>query len=477
MNQAIRQAARPRHLMPWLIATSVLALAFLLGQRASPLWLGLLAAGIAGVVLLTRPVLGLPALMLAALVVPIEISTGTEVKLNAASLMVPVLLGIWLLDAVRRRRIRVAPSRANLPLALFLLAGLLSLLIGRATWDPIVPVHSNFLLVQLAQWAIFAFSALAFWLAGNLLCDEIWLRRLTQSFLLVGGLLAIAIVILGMGALVGRFSTVATIRAPFWILLAGLAGGQLLFERRALSPWRAFLIVVLLAVLVYAFRLQQEATSNWVGVGAVAGVLVWLRWPRLRLPIVVFFMALLLLGVLIPNIYQFAGGDAEWHLSGASRLVLIERVVGVAMRNPITGLGPAAYRPYANMAPLQYGQAFWIKPQINSHNNYVDIFAQTGLLGLGLFLWFIAEVGWLGWRLHQRYQQGVTAGYVNGMLAALAGIVVVMLFLDWFLPFVYNVGFPGFQASLLVWLFLGGLVAIEQWPPSSSQTSEPEHRR
>jgi len=27
---------------------------------------------------------------------------------------------------------------------------------------------------------------------------------------------------------------------------------------------------------------------------------------------------------------------------------------------------------------------------------------------------------------------------------------------------VYNIGFLGFQASVLVWLFLGGLVALEQ---------------
>ena len=40
--------------------------------------------------------------------------------------------------------------------------------------------------------------------------------------------------------------------------------------------------------------------------------------------------------------------------SGGSRLVLIERVFDVTMRNPITGLGPAAYRPYANMKPLRY---------------------------------------------------------------------------------------------------------------------------
>ena len=32
---------------------------------------------------------------------------------------------------------------------------------------------------------------------------------------------------------------------------------------------------------------------------------------------------------------------------------------------------------------------------------------------------------------------------------------------DWFLPFVYNIGIAGFRASVLGWLFLGGLLAME----------------
>ena len=42
----------------------------------------------------------------------------------------------------------------------------------------------------------------------------------------------------------------------------------------------------------------------------------------------------------------------------ARGLVLIERVIEVTMHNPITGLGPAAYRFYARMTPLAYGGAF-----------------------------------------------------------------------------------------------------------------------
>ena len=46
------------------------------------------------------------------------------------------------------------------------------------------------------------------------------------------------------------------------------------------------------------------------------------------------------------------------------------------------------------------------------------------------------------------------------------GALIIMALADWILPFVYNIGFPGFQASVLVWLFLGGLVFLESLPPN-----------
>ena len=33
---------------------------------------------------------------------------------------------------------------------------------------------------------------------------------------------------------------------------------------------------------------------------------------------------------------------------------------------------------------------------------------------------------------------------------------------DWLLPFVYNVGTNGYRASIIGWVFLGGLLAIHQ---------------
>jgi len=440
----------------------VLLLAYRQGSYPSSRFLNLLVAAGGAVLLLQHQELGLYTLVVAALAVPMQFGTGTEVMLNPATVLVPALFALWVLNGLLRRELRLVPSRITRPLALFLLAGLLSLGLGYVTWAPTVPRPRNILLVQLGQWAIFAFAGGAFLLAANLYKDERALRRLVFFYLVVAGGLGLLRIAPGAGDVFARLSTGAVDRAPFWMLLTALAGGQLLYNAELGAGWRLFLLATLAAVLVYSFRLQQETVSNWVGVAAVAGILVWLRFPRLRWLVIPAVIILSLTGVLFRAVYGFAGGEQEWDVSGGSRIALTMRVIEVTLRNPLTGLGPAAYRAYAATKPLAYGRALWWVPAVNSHNNYVDLFAHVGLLGLGLFLWFMAELGILGWRLHGRKRSGFLAGYVDGMVAAWAGAMVLMVLADWFLPHVYNIGFQGFQASLLVWMFFGGLVAVEQ---------------
>ena len=68
----------------------------------------------------------------------------------------------------------------------------------------------------------------------------------------------------------------------------------------------------------------------------------------------------------------------------------------------------------------------------------------------------------LGVNLRTAYSHGFASAYVNGSLAAGLSALVMMALADWILPHVYNIGFPGFQASVLIWLFWGGLVALQQ---------------
>jgi hypothetical protein len=265
-----------------------------------------------------------------------------------------------------------------------------------------------------------------------------------------------------VGGLIEGFTTEAITRAPFWVLLAGVAGGQWLFNGELSLRWRAFLLAILGISIYYAFELQREGASNWVGLTVTGAVLGWLRWPRLRWLFVGILLALGVTGLLFPAVYSFAGGDEEWVSSGGSRLALIWRVMEDTLRhNPLTGLGPAAYRAYGAIRPLQYEHIVWMLPRISAHNNFVDIFGHMGVVGVALFAWLMTAIARAGLSLRRRALSGFAAGYVNGMLAVWAGCLAVMLLADWILPFVYNIGFPGFQASVLVWLFLGGLVALQ----------------
>lgn len=450
-----------RTLWRWTTVAGALFGAYYLGGRPSALWLFAVVLAGGGLAMVLRPILGLFALIPTALLFRLQISTGTDVPITAAAALAPLLIGVWILDMLHRGKVPMATSRVNPPLVLFLLSGLLSLVIGNATWDPGVPRTEHFYLVQIVQWGIFATSAGVFWLAGNAMRDQKWLQWLTWAFLLIAGSLVILRVVPFGELIVNALVTEAFVRAPFWVLVFSLAAGQLLFNDTLLQLQRAFLATVLIATVFYVIVLTRENASQWVGVAVAAGILGWLRWPRLRWPLVSAIAVLAIVGVLVPTVWDFAGGDQEWNTSGGSRLALISRVIEVTMRNPITGLGPAAYRPYTMLTPLPYGNAYWIRPLISSHNNYVDLFSHAGLLGLGLFLWFMGELAWLSWRLRVRYPTGFAGGYVYAMFAAWGGIMVIMVFADWFLPFVYNIGFDGYQASILVWMFLGGLVALE----------------
>jgi O-antigen ligase len=439
-----------------------LASAAILGYRSSPIGVAVIIGPAGLVVLLRKPLIGLFLLITVALLGPIAIGTGTEVSLNLAALLVPALFIIWLVTRMNQHDVRLSPSPTTRPLILFLALTMLSIFIGNLIWDPTVPRSSNFIIVQLAQWGLFAFSAFVFWLVGNMIQHEVWLRRLTAAFLVVGGALAIIEMLPQGPTLLFSVATFAMNRAPFWALLTALAAGQLMFNRDLSKRWRIYLIVILLAVLSYAFGEQRATASNWMGVVVVLGVLVWFRLPKWRWLAMSALAVLAASGILFQSIFSFAGGDAEWEESGGSRLVLIERVLEVSMRNPITGIGPAAYRPYSATRPLQYERAYWLVPTVNSHNNYVDIFSQTGVIGLILVLWFMIELLRVAWKLQARYRDGFVGGYVASMLGVWFSIMVIMALADWFLPFVYNIGFPGFQASVLVWMFLGGLLFLEQ---------------
>jgi hypothetical protein len=239
----------------------------------------------------------------------------------------------------------------------------------------------------------------------------------------------------------------------FWTWLVALAFSQAVFNRQLAMPRRMALGLLVTATLAVALLQGRDWTSGWmpplVALLAVLGVAA----PRLAL---FGTVPALMIGFLRSERIRglLLGGDNDYSLS--TRVEAAQIVLNIVQQsNPVLGLGPANYYWYTPLFPIR-GYAV----QFNSHSQYVDLIAQTGIVGLLCFFWFAAALGWVGWRLRTRAPAGFAQAYVYGALGGLAGTLVAGGLGDWVLPFVYNVGFQGFRASVIGWLFMGGLVAV-----------------
>jgi O-antigen ligase len=441
------------------IVGAVLFCCAIAGRWASPYLLVASIATAALLMILPRPWIGLAILPVIAMAVPFEIQASTSVAVNAAVWMVPLLLGVWVLDMLRRRELRLVRSAANAPAFTFVLAASLSLALGNIYWDPFVPRPGNVLWVQLGQWSILVFSMLALWLGANLLADVGALKLVTYAYLVTGGGLAILHTLPVLGPVIAEVKPPGATTSVYWVWLSALACGQLLFNRRLPPAAKLFCVLVLAALWTFAIGPLRMWMSGLVPMAVALAMLVALRFRRRA--IWVFLVIGLVAAVLFPLAYQELGWRQELEVSGAGRLEHYQIVLQFAMRHPWFGLGMAAYRHYSWTVPVLIQETLYRGAQVSSHNNYIDIFAQMGVVGLAVLAWLALIIGRIGWRASRRFTEGFEGAFANAALAGLVGSLVSAAFGDWVLPFVYNIGLPGFRSSVMAWVFLGGLIALE----------------
>jgi len=450
------------------IIVLTLVAAAVVAPAAPRMLLVLLGAGFGLLVLLREPSWGLVALAGLSFTLPLTIGTGTEVSLTAPVLLIPAVALAWLAGSLGRHSVRLRSSPATLPLLLFVGSSLLSLVAGTAYWDPMVHRPANLVFVQLGQIAIFVLSAVAFLLPAELARDERWLQVATFVFIGTGSIVVLQYLIPGIWSIGGWSIAGQANTAMLWTWLGAMAAGQLACNNRLSAAVRLALAAVLLGSAYVVWVVQREWLSGWVPFTVAVLAVLWLRvWRSRRTLGIVLAVLLLVIGVVAyPWLYEHAGGKSEEETSLGGRLLLYERTLELVKGHSLLGLGPAAYRHYGftRWLSLGFGRALYLQPAVSSHNNFIDIYAQTGLVGVALFLWFLFEVLRISQPVLRCYTGDFAEGYAVGAVGGLLGTLAAMMLVDWFLPFVYNVGFSGFRTSALAWMFLGGLVALHHGP-------------
>ena len=406
---------------------------------------------IGGYLMIRYPPLGFLLVIVISTVIKIDIP-----PIGLIAMVILLLTVLWIFDmVVRQREINLVNSPTMTPLILFTAVVILSFIVGQLPWFSIaqVPIDN-----QIGGLAIFIISFAAFILVAHQVRDIRWLKWMVFLYLGLAG----PAVFIGMRVLPGWRTLNQLLLHPkttggslFWLWLAAMTFSQAVFNKKLAMKWRGLLLAVLIGYLYLALGRNRAWTSGWAPSFVTLFVILWVARPKWAMPLTMVGVASLIL--LFQPIYNSVFiGDNEY--SAMTRLEAW-RIVGEIIKvNPILGLGPGNYYNYTLLYPIL---GYYV--EFNSHNNYVDIVAQAGILGLICFIWFVVVTWKLGWRLRNQVpKDGFTQAFIYGTLGGLAGSVAAGMLGDWVLPFVYNIGIFGLRSSIYAWFFLGGLVAIDQ---------------
>ncbi len=392
----------------------------------------------------------------------VSLPTGRESRIPISMLVALALVVPWLLSMLwGKPPTRLKSSPINRPLIAFVAVSIISYLWSQIFRDPLLFVWPSFPVVQVAALVVNILLPLTLLYVANQVTESRWLRYLVAVVLVFGvASLALSFIDPRIGDLFFYRGT----RGLFSMWTAAFAYGLALFHK-GLKPWQRTLLLALTLLLVYRyFYVGRSWVSGWLPMGVALMLVTWMRSRRLFL--IYITIGLIYLAANFDYYYQNVV-VAELEEGSSGRPELWMRNLTHVANHPLFGMGPAGY--------AIYNMTYHAADARSTHNNYFDILAQTGALGMMAFLWLVSQLWRVGRQTMQinRGRRDFYEVYAVVTFSGLIGVMVGMMLGDWVLPFAYNETIGGFDNAVLTWVMLGGMVALERFGRGAS-AAQPE---
>ena len=277
-------------------------------------------------------------------------------------------------------------------------------------------------------------------LRGHIIGDENFVstHRINSSFFGANGFAAYLLPVIG---LVIHFLYTAIVRKRSWIL-----GGVL-----------AHFLALLLACLCWTY-----SRSAWIG---FVFILFLMLWMDRRKAVLTGALLLIFYFMFLPSLSQVrnlnlmndnSSGARIQHENilssikpvlrdiGSGRIDYWKKAISIIHTSPVWGTGLNTYTKILKKDP---NQATWRY----AHNCYLQMTAETGLLGLACFLWVLFVLFQRGIKYCKQIKEPWPLAFLQGAVSGLFGFMVQSFFDNTF----YTV-----QLGMLMWLFFGLIVAV-----------------
>jgi len=459
----------------WILPIVVIVIAAAIGMTGvrpilrgrTGLELGLIGILLAVVTLLVmyRLEWGLMAIVFTSFFVRFTIPTGTATNIPASLVVSFFAVMIWIFSMLLKRQIKLAPGHYVKPTLLFFLIAILSVPYSWLILRPDLFGQGGsgksglgFTFVQVGAVTLMVLLPAVMLMAANVLRDAKWFKILFAIMLIV----AIPELLQRLtNTRIGLADFKLNTGASYSLWVVALSVGQAFFNP-TLKRWqRAFLFGIAGCWLFFGAEVGATWFSGWMPAFVALLFLGFLYSRKLFFGLVLGALAII---VIRPDYITHIWSDAV-NLD-SNRFEIWQVIIfdlTLTKTNIFFGAGPAGYLPFYE---AYYPGNAWV-----SHNNYVDIFAELGIVGFTIFLWMLFSIFRTGWEHRHQMPSGFLRGFNYGVLAGFVGTLFAMGLGDWHIPFVYNIGIPGFDFAVYGWLLSGAMLALSEMKTSPAVPS------
>lgn len=373
------------------------------------------------------------------------VGTGTGTKITLTFMGLNLWAALWLFKlVVVDRKIAVRPSAANIPTLIFITIVIISFIWSNIFVD--VPVSYIFRekffqrTMTLISLVIAPITALMY---ANHIRSIRTIKIMVYYMIFCG--FVFGVMRIGLGYVINPLNIKGLF--PMWV--GALALGQLLFNTHLQWYIRAAMAAVVGMWYYIQIGLGLSWLSGWVPLSIVVGIIITIHSRKLLLVALLVAASYVLINLTSLQ-ENFAREDEE---SGGTRNAAWTEALLHADDHLFLGSGPAGYYFYYTI----YG----FRANL-SHNNYIDIIAQTGLVGFTVYILMWLAFGRMNLKMYRAVpnDRGFLHGLKVSLLACWVATMVAMMLGDWVTPFPYTQGLNGIDYAIWAWIFQGMVIAL-----------------
>jgi O-antigen ligase len=374
------------------------------------------------------------------------VGTGTGTAIMLSFVLLVAIWAAWMLRllVIERSFKSVREAAPNWPTILFGITVIIAMYWGNYYVEgPVRPLMHEKPLPRMMTAIIFILSPVTTLMFGNFIRSMRSMKFIVWWFVIYGGIIAIFWI---MGT---AWPIFINTKGQLGVWTAMLALGQAFYNTR-LRLWQRALVFAVPGMWFYIqFTLGISWLSGWIPIVLGFAGMAFLYSRKL-------FAVFVIIGIVfaLNNLDYFSAIiEEENAVSGQTRVTAWDQTIRVVRDHFLFGTGPAGYYFYLT---AYVGGLFQL-----SHNNYVDVVAQTGVVGT---IFYVALWAGIGWMVLKAWLIAPRTGFLRGLADSLAVIfcltLVVMMLGDWVIPFPYTQSLAGISYTIWAWMFAGVAIAL-----------------